>query len=219
VADTGKAETAAGWKQDFMRAIAHWGNAAAGVIKKAGYAKRFQETAASADSIGVVRELALRLVEAVAGLYRMKAASGFGRSISDNAGVGSGAGGMAGLFRVLFGVGGNGDSMGRFVDRMRGIQDTETAGDKTGHTADYLRGLFVEAGAIAEASHRGDYRRKQEDTAQSEAAPLRHLFVFIRLITGAYIRDFIIGRFLKSREEIVIKSPVRREITFESRLH
>jgi hypothetical protein len=102
---------------------------------------------------------------------------------------------------------------------MRVIQDTGTAGDDTGHTADYLRGLFVEVGSIAETTHRGEYHRKQQDTAYSEAVPLRHLFIFIRLLTGAYIRDFIIGRFLKSREEIVIKSPVCRELILDSRLH
>jgi hypothetical protein len=48
---------------------------------------------------------------------------------------------------------------------------------------------------------------------------LRHLLVFIRLVAGAFIRDYIIGRFLKSREEIVIKSPVCRELALDSRLH
>jgi hypothetical protein len=77
----------------------------------------------------------------------------------------------------------------------------------------------VEAGSIAETTHRGEYHRKQQDTAYSEAVSLRHLFVFIRLLTGAYIRDYIIGRFLKSKEEVVIKSPVCREIILESTLH
>jgi hypothetical protein len=102
---------------------------------------------------------------------------------------------------------------------MRVIQDTKSVGDETGHTADYLRGLFVEAGSIAETTRRGEYYRVQQDTAYSEAVPLRHLFIFIRLLTGAYIRDYIIGRFLKSKEELVIKSPVCREITLESTLH
>jgi hypothetical protein len=72
---------------------------------------------------------------------------------------------------------------------------------------------------MAETTRRGEYYRKQQDTAYSETVPLRHLFIFIRLLTGAYIRDYIIGRFLKSKEEMVIKSPVCREITIESTLH
>jgi hypothetical protein len=102
---------------------------------------------------------------------------------------------------------------------MRVIQDRGTVGDDIGHTADYLRGLFVEAGTIAETKHKAEYYRRQQDTAYSEAVSLRHLFIFIRLLTGAYIRDFIIGRFLKSREEVIIKSPVCRELMLESRLH
>jgi hypothetical protein len=219
VADTGKAGTAIGRKQSFMRSVAHWGNAAAGLLKQAGYAKRLRETAGSAGDVGVARKLALRLAEAAAALHALQAAGGFDRRIANTAGAGSAAGGMIAFFRVLFGVGGNADGAGRFVDRLRVVHDTETAADATGHAADYLRGLFAEAGTIAETTHKAEYRRKQQDTAQSEAASLRHLFVFIRLLTGAYIRDYIIGRFLKSREEIVVKSPVCREIALESRLH
>jgi hypothetical protein len=101
----------------------------------------------------------------------------------------------------------------------RFILERLNATDTAGHWGDYLRGLFAEAGNIAETKHTAEYHRKQRDTAHNEAIPLRHLFVFIRLLTGAYIRDFIIGRFLKSREELVIKSPVCREITLESKLH
>jgi hypothetical protein len=219
LADTGKPGTAADRKQDFVRTVAQWGNAGTGIEKRAGYAKRFQETASNTDSIGVVLKAARRLVEAAAALYGLKAADGFDRRIADTAGVGAVAGGMMRFFRVLFGLGGSGDGAGRFVDRMRAIQDTETAGDAAGHAADYLRGLFIEAGALAENRHTARYKRDVADYADIEAASLRHLFVFIRLITGAYIRDFIIRRFLKSRAEAVIKSPVCREIHFDSALH
>jgi hypothetical protein len=219
IADTGKPGTVIGRKQDFTRNITHTGNAGTEVLKKADYVKRFQETAGSTASAGVVRDVVLRIVEAVAALYEMKAGTGFNRSVTDNAGIGSAMRGAVKFFRILSGFAGSGDSTGSFITRMRVIQDTGTVGDDTGHTADYLRGLFVEAGAMAETTHRAEYHRRQQDMACSEAVPLRHLFIFIRLLTGAYIRDFIIGRFLKSREEVIIKSPVCREMILESRLH
>jgi hypothetical protein len=219
VTDTGRPGTAIGGKQDFKRNIAHTGNTEAVVLKKAGYVKRFRETAGSADSTGAVRDVVLRLVEAAAALYEMKAEAGFNRSVADNTGIGSTMRGAVKFFRTLFDFAENGDLTNSFIHRMRVIQDTETAGDETGHTADYLRGLFTEAGSIAETTHRGEYHRKQQDTAYSEAVSLRHLFIFIRLITGAYVRDYIIGRFLKSREEVIIKSHVCRELTLESALH
>jgi hypothetical protein len=101
----------------------------------------------------------VRLIEAAAALYGMKAGAGFNRGITDTSGIGSGMGGMVAFLRTLFG------------------------------------------------------------TAGSEAVPLRHLFIFLRLLTAAYIRDYIIGRFLKSKEELIIKSPVCREITLDSTLH
>jgi hypothetical protein len=161
----------------------------------------------------------VRLIEVVAALYDMKAGMGFNRGMADTAGIGSMTGVTALFFRTLFGLADSGDSTGGLITRMRLIQDTETIGDETGHRADYLRGLFVEAGSIAETTHRGEYYRVQQDTAGSEALPLRHLFIFLRLLTGAYIRDYIIGRFLKSKEELVVKSPVCREITLDSTLH
>jgi hypothetical protein len=108
---------------------------------------------------------------------------------------------------------------GRSVGNARAVQDTGTAKDATGHMADYLRGLFVEAGSMAETTHKGTYYRNQQDTAVSEGVALRQVFIFLRLLTGAYIRDYIIGRFLKSKEELIIKSPVCREIVIDSRLH
>jgi hypothetical protein len=161
----------------------------------------------------------LKIAEAAAALYEMKAGAGFNRVITDTVKTSSVTGGMLMFFRTLFGHAGTEDSPGGFITRTRIIQDTETASDETGHAADYLRGLFAEAGNMAETTRRGEYYRKQQDTAYGEAVPLRHLFIFIRLLTGAYIRDYIIGRFLKSKEEMVIKSPVCREITLESTLH
>jgi hypothetical protein len=205
IADTGKPGTAINKKQDFRRNIAHRGNAGTAVLKRAEYVKRFEETAGSTGNAGAVRKLVLRIVEAVAALYEMKAGTSFSRSVRDTVKNSSVMGGMVAFFRILSGYAGSGDSTGSFIARMRVIQDRGTVGDDLGHTADYLRGLFVEAGTIAETKHRAEYHRKQQDTAHSEAVPLRHLFIFIRLLTGAYIRDYIIGRFLEGIISAVIK--------------
>jgi hypothetical protein len=44
------------------------------------------------------------------------------------------------------------------------------------------------------------------------------VLIFIRLLTAGLIRDYLIPRFLRSREELVLKSPVTRELEIESRL-
>jgi hypothetical protein len=219
IADTGMPGTGISKKQDFRRGITHWGTVETAALRKVEYIKRLPETAGSTASAGIFRYVVIKVVEAVAALYEMKAATGFKRGIGDTAGIDSVMGGMVRFFRTLFGVVVGGDSTDSVITRMRIIQDTESATGDVGRTVDYLRGLFSEAGTMAETTRRGEYCRIQQDTAYSEAVSLRHLSVFIRLLTGAYIRDYIIGRFLKSKEKLVIKSSVCREIILESSLH
>jgi hypothetical protein len=82
-----------------------------------------------------------------------------------------------------------------------------------------IRKAVEAVAALYEATAGAGFNRGIGDTAGSEGVALRLLFVFLRLLTGAYIRDYIIGRFLKSKEELIIKSPVCREIVIDSRLH
>jgi hypothetical protein len=146
---------------------------------------------------------------------------------------------MRGLNRVLVNLTGvistvirNGNSKRRIADmfktetelgRQAGINryfsELGTAFDQHRPIGGYIRGLLVEAASSDETRHGGEYYRNQMDTANIEAVSLRHLFIFIRLLTTGFVRDFIIRRFLKSNEDIVLKSCVCREITLESSIH
>jgi hypothetical protein len=108
---------------------------------------------------------------------------------------------------------------GKVFAPFRTIREEAAAFGEAGHLGDYLRGISTEAGSMAETRHEGNYHRKVEDTAHNEGVSLRHLFVFIRLITLSLVRDYITGRFLKSKEELVIKSHICREIILDSTLH
>jgi hypothetical protein len=108
---------------------------------------------------------------------------------------------------------------GSIYSAVRQLADEAGVIETTGHIGDYIRGLLVEAANNAKTSHVSDYHRKQTDTAYTEAIPLRHLIIYICLVTAFHVRDFIIGRFIKSNEELVIKSPVCREIEIDSRIH
>jgi hypothetical protein len=101
---------------------------------------------------------------------------------------------------------------------QRRVTQTETAGDRAGHRAEYLRGLFIQAGSLAETGREGEYYRAVEDTAGITGVSLRHLFIFLRLATLSLVRDYLISRFLRSRDEIVLKSPVTRELELDSRI-
>jgi hypothetical protein len=74
-------------------------------------------------------------------------------------------------------------------------------------------------GSMAETRHEGEYYRTVQDTAGNVGVSLRHLFIVLRLVTVSFVRDYFVSRFLRSREELVIKSAVCREIILESRIN
>ncbi|MFP3041389.1 hypothetical protein LQZ19_06160 [Treponema primitia] len=124
-----------------------------------------------------------------------------------------------GFFRSMAAVLKTSDTNDYMITLTRIIAEWVAAFDTAGHLGDYFRGLFVEAGSVAETDHTAAYYRMQEDTAYSGDNPLRHLFMVIKLVTVGLVRDYLLWRFLKSNEEIVVKSAVCRDIEIESRIH
>jgi hypothetical protein len=101
---------------------------------------------------------------------------------------------------------------------VRSVPDTATASDKNRHSASFIRCLLAVSETTAETSHESIYHRKHSDTAHAKGTVLRNLFLFIRIATKVFIRDYLLGRFLKARKELVLKSIICREITLESKL-
>jgi hypothetical protein len=102
---------------------------------------------------------------------------------------------------------------------LRRLSEQESTTDRNRHVGGYIRGLYTAAGSLAETRHTGEYYRKNEETVDAQGAALRHLFMFVRLVSGGFVRDYLIRRFLKSNEEVVVKSKICREIVMESSLH
>jgi hypothetical protein len=113
------------------------------------------------------------------------------------------------------GVSGRGESC---LSRLRRVLEGLGVFCAAGGLGCYLRGLVTVAGGNAEAGASGAYYRAATETVQAESIVKRGLLLFVRIITGAFIRDYIIGRFLKARTELALKSRVSKEIILESRI-
>jgi hypothetical protein len=83
----------------------------------------------------------------------------------------------------------------------------------------YVRGLYIEAGSMAEIERHGDYYRSECDTVQADGSAIRQLFIFLKILTTSFARDFILRRFLIAKEELALKSCVTMELTLESKIN
>jgi hypothetical protein len=101
---------------------------------------------------------------------------------------------------------------------VRSVDDTAMATGYFRHLGSFIRGLLVTAGSSAETEHTAVYKRKQTDIVQADGAVYRGLLLFVRIVTQVFIRDYLLWRFLKAREELFLKSVICREITLESKI-
>jgi hypothetical protein len=101
---------------------------------------------------------------------------------------------------------------------VRTVPDSAIVTDKIHHLGSFIRGLLVTAGSIAKTTQRSQYHRFQKDRVQAQGAVFRGLLLFVRIVTKVLFRDYLLGRFLKARQELALKSIICREVTLESKL-
>ena len=101
---------------------------------------------------------------------------------------------------------------------VRSVTDETIVNDKSSHLGSFIRSLFITADSTAETTHGAIYHRFHADAVQADGSVFRGLLLFVKIISQVFIRDYLLSRFLKSRQEIVLKSCVCKELKLESKI-
>jgi hypothetical protein len=200
------------------RKLASTGGVYSGLLCLLTLPRRIVEMAGATEGVRVIREMLRRITVQAGNAGGVKPAAGYRRDITSAVNAATHTTRYPVFLRRILNTLTAGEYAAYSAVWLRHLAEEGTATDKNRHIGGYIRGLYTAAGALAETGHRGEYYRKRTDTVNGQGITLRRLGIFIRLIAESGIRDYILGRFLKSREVVVIKSPVCREITLESRL-
>jgi hypothetical protein len=110
------------------------------------------------------------------------------------------------------------DSRKGVYNAIRKTEETVSGSGTAGCAGQYVRTTEDVSAVTGEPNRAVFYERLQEDVGLVIGEVGRMLAVVIKLFSVTSIRDYVIGRFLKSREELVLKSKVSREIEIESRI-
>jgi hypothetical protein len=140
------------------------------------------------------------------------------RNCADDVAAYSDTGRIHNAFRKVFDNLGGVDRQSFSVLFTRFVSDTSMPSDKMRHWGSFIRGLLSVAGSGAETSHKTEYKRFQTDTVQVQGSVFRGLLLFVHIVTKVFIRDYLLGRFLKAREDLILKSAISREITLDSKI-
>ena len=101
---------------------------------------------------------------------------------------------------------------------LRSLRETAKNNDTKKHIADYSRLLPDTAEIDSKVNVGWTIVAKIADTVHAAGTVFRGLVLLVRIVTEVFVRDYLLGRFLKAREELVLKSAISVEIEHESRI-
>ena len=101
---------------------------------------------------------------------------------------------------------------------LRTINETATSAERILRWGAIFRGLIDIAKIEIGVKGGFAYFSRIADTVHAAGFVFRGLTIFIRIITTSFVRDYLLGRFLVAREELVLKSCISRDITLDSKI-
>jgi hypothetical protein len=101
---------------------------------------------------------------------------------------------------------------------LRTITQGVSLTDSRNLSADYKRSLTQIAKVESEIRPFRILLARIADTVHAAGNVFRGLLLQVRIVTGVFVRDYLLGRFLKAREELILKSAISREIELESKI-
>jgi hypothetical protein len=101
---------------------------------------------------------------------------------------------------------------------LRSIKETASLSDTIRHWRIFFRGLIDKVEIKSEIKQGKVYFLTLTETVQAAGYVFRGLVLYVSIITRLFVRDFLISRFLRARQELVLKSCVNCEIILESKI-
>jgi len=101
---------------------------------------------------------------------------------------------------------------------IRSVIDNIIVSQNNTHVGTFIRSLLVNGESVAETRHTAEYYRYHADIVQSATVVIRGLLLFVRIITGVFIRGYLLRRFLIAKDELKIKSCICREFILDSKI-
>jgi hypothetical protein len=85
-------------------------------------------------------------------------------------------------------------------------------------TKTFIRSIWNTTNIKTEVIRSRIFARIISETVKTTGTVFRGLVLYVKIFTQLHVRDFVLSRFLKAREEIVLKSRICREIELDSRI-
>jgi hypothetical protein len=187
-------------------------------VHEKGMYRIIESLSGAVETMGPVRSLVRAVCATVKSFVGIPVRRDIRLGVSDSAHHGDTVSRGWGVFAFLGFVLGSHDRTGYAEAWGRAVPDSVSPSGENRRSADYRWEPRDMISGTGESLHQADYIRVSRDSGNVSGEVRKMLHVVIRLITFGAVRDYIVRRFLKSNEEMVLKSAVIRELEIESRI-
>jgi hypothetical protein len=102
---------------------------------------------------------------------------------------------------------------------FRMMKEYLTVTDNLNYLRGFLRGIFDRVETESDIKPGWTFLVRLTDGVLAVGNVFRGLVFFVRIITGLFVRDYILSRFLKAKSDLQFKSCICLEIVLESKIY
>jgi len=148
----------------------------------------------------------------------IKLATDYWRNTTETVRVSTKASGLRTFIRKLQETAKGFDNNSFNILHLRSLKETVPLSDSIRYWRVFFRSLIDSVDVESEVQQGKSYFLTLTDTVQAAGYVFRGLVLYVNILTRVFIRDYLLGRFLRARQELVLKSCVSREIMLESKM-
>ena len=148
-----------------------------------------------------------------------KLTANYKRSLTQTADVDSFLGRNSSLFKKIQEAVQGLDNNSTLCLFSRALQENVTITELYRHYGAFFRGLLENVEVESRTKGGFAFFTYIVDTVHAAGVGFRGLVLVVRIVTGVFVRDYLISHFLKAKSELILKSLVCREIVLESKIH
>jgi hypothetical protein len=173
----------------------------------------------SSMSIGHLTTLCRSVIEQVNLTVEKWETREYSRLFSDGVGVESGMGRKQSIFRQAQELVSGADSQEFTVLFYRGVMDTAIVTQANSGIRGFIREVKSSMEVTDGIESGAGFYRYSSDMVSADSSLFRKVAILVRIASQLFLSDLFLGRFLRAKKEVILKSCVTRELTIESRIN
>jgi hypothetical protein len=110
------------------------------------------------------------------------------------------------------------DVLKSYISKIRTIIESLGISDQLQKSVGIFRLLYLEAASMSEILRYGKFYRIKNETVKAQGSVIMSFFIYVKILTTTFVRDFINRKFVITQKELKLKSKITISLSLESKI-